>query len=90
MSVYAKKVQSNHPRFNNREIVMAFPGAQDRIPVPNDVVLCNGCNDNISEMEKPEGYLIYLSKREMTQDMPYDIYCFVCLKKYFPKAIIVE
>ena len=85
MPVYAKRVLSSNPRFNNREIVIAAPGIENRIPVPNDVVLCNGCNDNITE-----GYLVYLGKRELTRDEPYDIFCFGCLKKYFPKAIMVE
>lgn len=90
MPVYAKKVQSSNPRFLNREIIVATPMTQDRIPVPNNVVLCCGCNQNIHEMEKPEGYLVYFGKRELQHDRPYDIYCYGCLKNYFPKVIMVE
>jgi len=32
---------------------------------------------------------VYLSKKELKEDLAYDIYCRYCLKKYFPKAIIV-
>lgn len=59
------------------------------IPVPNNVVLCNGCNSNIAETERKEGYLVYLEKRKLDKDQPYDFYCESCVKKYFPKAITV-
>jgi len=97
MPVYAKKALSNHPRFQDRETVVmvpmvgsSYPTEVTRIPIPNNVVLCNGCNQNISEMEKPEGYLVYLGKYQLAKDIPYDIYCSSCLRKYFPKATMVE
>lgn len=96
MPVYAKKVQSNDQRFQGREItVMSANPAygnieQSGIPVPDNVVLCDGCNQNIAEMEKPEGYLVYLSKRDLQQDHPYDIYCSKCLQEYFSEAVMAD
>ena len=83
--VYTKKVQSTDPRFHNRETMTASAGGIDRIPIPDNVVLCNGCNRNVAE-----GYLVYLGKRELKLDQPYDIYCPGCLRKYFPKAVMEE
>jgi len=60
--------------------------------IPDILVLCNGCNRNISEMDNdiiPYGYLIYLGKRELKADRPYDIYCPSCTKQYFPKAEVI-
>jgi len=96
MPVYAKKVKSNDQRFQGREIMVASANPaygnieQSRIPVPNNVVLCGGCNQNISEMETPEGYLVYLSNRELQQDHPYDIFCPDCFHQSFSKAIMVD
>jgi len=85
MPVYAKPIKSSDTRFRGGETVITAPGSESRIPVPDSVVLCNGCNQSVSE-----GYLVYLDKRELKADQPYDIYCRNCLKKYFPKAIIQE
>lgn len=85
MTVYAKKVQSSNPRFQGREIVVGSANyGESRIPIPDSVVLCNGCNQNIEE-----GYLVYLGKRELKADQPYDYYCPDCLKG-FKGAVIVE
>ena len=89
MPVYAKKVQSSHPVFQNRQSIITtgrgLGGEIAVIPVPNDITLCDGCNQNI-----PEGYLVYLGKRELKANQPYDYYCQNCLKSYFKKAIVVE
>ena len=85
--IYAKEVETTDQRFKGRDVVMASSIATSVIPVPDTVVLCNGCNRNIY----PEkGYLVYLSKQELKEDLPYDLYCGSCLKKYFPKAGIVK
>ncbi len=88
MPVYAKKTTSKAKIFQDRETIISSANrgvvTTTRIPVPNDIVLCNGCNRNVEE-----GYLVYLGKRELQQDRPYDVYCGVCLRKYFPKAIMV-
>lgn len=78
--IYAKAVQSSHPTFQNRETVITTSDEVTRIPVPNNITLCDGCNQNIEE-----GYLVYLGKRELKQDRPYDYFCESCLNKYFPK-----
>lgn len=90
--VYAKEVKTTDPRFRGREaLIMSqsptygnVEGA--RIPVPDTVVLCDGCNRNL--YPNP-GYLVYLDKRAMEKDRPYDIYCEDCLKEYFPAAVKV-
>jgi len=89
MLVYAKKVATGAPMFQNRVISVITPDSHTAIPVPNDEVICNGCNGNIHETEAKEGYLIYLGKRELAKNEPYDVYCADCLKSYFPKAIKV-
>lgn len=95
MPVYAKRVKTTDPRFCSRETVLLGTDlssgyrriATARIPIPDSVVLCNGCNSNVAETEKKEGYLIYLNKRELKADRPYDFYCEQCAIRYFPKAI---
>lgn len=81
--VYVKKVQSTDRRFGGRDIVVSSEKGSDVIPVSDTVVLCNSCNKNVYP---DPGYLVYLTKRELTQDLPYDFYCEECIKKYFPKA----
>ena len=85
MPVYARKVTSQHPIFQNRETVITTREITTRIPIPDSITLCDGCNKNI-----PEGYLVYLGKRELKANQPYDYYCADCLKSYFKGAIITE
>lgn len=95
--IYAKMVSTNDPRFGGRvSLIMSqnptYGNVEEaRIPIPNNVVLCNGCNRNLCEVEAPPGYgyLIYLGKRELKADQPYDIYCEGCMREYFPKAQII-
>ena len=87
MPVYAKKVQTTDPRFSGRVNLVigdvgAGPVALSEIPVPDNVVLCNGCNRNLHP-DPGYGYLVYLGKRQLQADAPYDIYCESCLKRYF-------
>ena len=84
MPIYAKQVGSDNKVFYDREIVIAGPELVTRIPVPDRVTLCNGCNRNIDK-----GYLVYLGKRELKANQPYDYYCKDCMEKYFPKYILV-
>lgn len=83
MPIYAKKVTSSHPTFRNRETIIYCEESIAKIPIPDSVTLCDGCNKNIEE-----GYLLYLGKRELKSNQPYDYYCADCLKEYFPKAIV--
>jgi hypothetical protein len=90
MPVYAKKVSTGDSRFAGRATHI-YTGSQgtmlhSAIPIPDNIVLCNGCNSNQAETEKKEVFLIYLGKRELKADQPYDCYCESCLKRYFPKA----
>ena len=82
MLVYARKVQSSNPVFHDRETIIAMDNLVARTPILDAVTLCNGCNQNIKE-----GYLVYLGKRELRANQPYDYYCRDCLDRYFPKAI---
>ena len=84
--IYAKEVETTDQRFKGRDVVISSSIATSTIPVPDAVVLCNSCNRNIY----PEkGFMVYLSKKELKEDLPYDLYCGDCLKRYFPKANIV-
>ena len=87
MAVYKKAVSSTDPRFVGRRIEIFTPHEQATIPVPDVVVLCDGCNGN---QYPKDGYLVYLSKMELKKDLPYDFYCSNCVKEYFPKAILVS
>lgn len=85
MPVYAKQVGTRDSRFAGREMQIITAVSREAIPIPNNVVLCNGCNANVAEGSE-QGYLVYLGKRELKADQPYDFYCEACLKSYFPKA----
>lgn len=85
--IYIKSVNTTDKRFIGRA-TQVFAGGQtgiaySSIPVPDTTVLCDGCNRNLCP---GVGYLVYLSKRELTKDQPYDIFCEDCVRKYFPKA----
>lgn len=86
MPVYAKKVSTTNRRFTGRATTIGsvLDGVPNitRIPVEDTVVLCNGCNQNL---HPGDGFLVYLGKRELKADQPYDVYCPGCLKRYFPK-----
>jgi len=85
--IYARQVSTTGQRWAGRATIIATADEVERIPVPDDVVLCNGCNCNLH----PEpGYMVYLDKRELKADRPYDVYCLSCLKQYFPKYQLVE
>lgn len=93
--VYIKKVSTTDKRFGNRAIEVCVGSTpigdvklpHSSIPVPDTVVLCNGCNNNVYP---GSGYLVYLGKRELDKDLPYDFYCDKCTHKYFPKATLVS
>ena len=80
MSIYVKEVSTKDQRFTDREVVMWTREGRDATPVPDTVVVCDGCNENIYP---GSGYLVYLNKRELLKDQPYDFYCEACLKEYF-------
>lgn len=90
--VMFKKVTTSDPRFHNKAIRIISEDEEVSIPVPDDVVLCGGCNENIHDPEKDEciGYLIYTSKQGVQQDAPYDVFCESCFKEFFPKAMEIS
>jgi len=45
--VYAKEVETTDQRFKDRDIIVDNQVERKVIPVPDTVVLCNGCNRNI-------------------------------------------
>jgi len=87
MPVYKRLVKTTDQRFGNRSINIYTSKEAASIPVPDTIVLCDGCNENIYPKD---GYLIYLGKRELNKDLPYDFYCSNCANKYFPDAILVS
>ena len=90
MPVYVREVSTKAPIFKGREITVASSAGSSTIPVPDSVVLCDGCNENIAAIEDGRGFLIYLSKADLRANRPYDFYCRSCLKKYFPKVTLVD
>lgn len=87
MPVYKKLVKTTDPRFAGRSIDIFTPKERTSIPVPDIHVICDGCNGNIYP---DDGYLVYLSKRELDKDLPYDFYCSNCVEEYFPEAVLVS
>lgn len=85
--VYAKEVETNSPRFCNKKINISYGQHQSIVNIPDHIVVCNGCNKNL--FPNP-GYLVYLGKRDLDHDHPYDIYCKECLGMYFPKVKYVD
>jgi len=88
MTVYAKATKRSDPIFHGRVQTIAtlkddlsIGEVVSQTPIPDSVTLCNGCNENVAD-----GYLVYLSKANLTANHPYDYYCEVCLDRYFPKA----
>ena len=89
MPIYAKQVGSDNQVFHNRSTQIYANDGEGEIatsvaPIPNHVTPCNGCNQNIEQ-----GYLVYLGKKELKANQPYDYYCKDCMEKYFPKYILV-
>jgi len=95
MTVYIKKVSTRDQRFKNRmTTIVGFASGRahvTNIAVPDAEVLCNSCNRNIHrELEETFGWLVYLSKTALQANIPYDVYCESCVKRLFPKAVVVE
>jgi len=84
MTVYVREVSSVEPRFQGRSITITGESLVTTIPVPNTVVLCNGCNQNIYPNNT---YLVYLSKNDVKMDRPYDCYCWDCIQKHWKKNV---
>lgn len=85
--VYVRKVSTTDKRFKNRHIWIVSGSEIDLIPVDDEVVVCNGCNDNLFP---GDGYLVYLSKEDLKLDRPYDLYCFECLYQFFKHSEVIE
>jgi len=98
--VFVKKIATDNQRFTGRATHIYTAGDhglehEHSIPVPDTVVLCNGCNQNLYKEPTPDdpepgyGYLVYLDKRSLAKDQAYDIYCNGCRLRYFPKAKVI-
>jgi len=81
--VYYKVISSKSPRFQGRTVCIFSPTDGTLISVPDTVVLCGGCNKN---MYPEDVYAVYLGKRDLREDIIYDVYCGLCLERLFPKA----
>jgi len=67
--------------YKNREVTIQSDDSITTIPVPDDHVLCNGCNTNIY----PENSWL-MEYKDGDKWFTYDIYCFECRDKYFPNS----
>jgi len=85
--IFIRRVSTKDPRFRGRSILLDFREGPEIILVPDEDVVCNGCNRNIYP---DDGFLVYLDKWALKNDLPYDIYCESCVKRYFRKAREVE
>lgn len=75
-------IPSTHPMFRGRAttIMSASPGEAvnvHRIPVPDTVVLCDGCNQN--QYPNPVDAVFI-------DGQLHDVYCTPCRERYFPDA----
>ena len=68
--------------YRNRTVDIISEEDQVSIPIPDDEVLCNGCNDNIYPNN---GWM--MEYKDEDKWMTYDIYCETCQAKYFPDAL---
>jgi hypothetical protein len=89
MAVFYKVVPTvNNPEFKGRSIgVGSFDNETiniTSIPVPDEDVICNGCNGNI--YPEPANQ-IFLSRLDVKNNHVYDVYCDKCRNEYFPKAV---
>lgn len=80
-------IPTTDPMFSNRGVTVYGGGGtgdmklQSYTPVPDTVVLCNGCNANLYPRECSA---VYFDGRL------YDVYCWRCRERYFPKAVREE
>lgn len=82
MTVYARKIETTDDIFKNKQIVVSSFDAEGNEDIlhsnslPDNIVLCNGCNGNIY----PEyGFMVYLDEEQLRQNQPYDVYHEDCL-----------
>lgn len=88
--VFCRGVSTSDARFRDRATVISSGGDMvARIPVPDSVVLCNGCNQNVAEGSEV-GFLIYLDAEDLAEDRAYDFYCGQCVQRLFPEAECVD
>lgn len=88
--VIARPILTTDPRFARRACEIYSAGETVRIPMPDTLVLCNGCNANVHETTNQEGFLVYLDHNDLRLDLPYDFYCQGCLERLFPTAQILD
>jgi len=81
-----KLVPRNSQFFQNRKIAIMSFGKRDirEISIPNNLILCDICND---EIKTSKIMLLFLSKRDK---QPYGTLCLTCKKKYHSKVKIVN
>ena len=71
MTVYLKKISTKADIFKNKRIEIFSTDYSNIINVPDNIVICNGCNQNIYP---EDGVMVYIDKEHLDQDLPYDIY----------------
>ena len=87
--IYAKKIPTNDKMFENRAITIVTQSDSGfdmtKIPVPDDCKMCDSCNRNVIDEEY--GYLIYTSKSNLDNGMPWGFQCTKCAAELKPKYI---
>ena len=79
-----RTISTSHPMFQNRNTKiysMESKGSmklQSQTPIPDEVVLCDGCNSNLHPGDCDAVYI---------DGELYDVYCQQCRKSYFPQAV---
>ena len=83
--------------YRNRTVDVISENDSVSIPIPDDEVICNACNENIypnngwmMEYKDTEGIPSFVDSDIEDNDdegwKTYDIYCETCQEKYFPDA----
>jgi len=79
---YLRPCQASDKRFVGRDITVSGDGFDSVIPVPDGLVLCDACNQEIEA-----GFLLYLGDEELAADQPYGAFCSACCRDYYSEAV---
>ena len=80
--LYIKKISSKDEMFSERKLFIIGADSSidiSRCDIPSELVLCDACNTNIYPND---GYLIYTSKSNYKNNLPWGIVCEKCIKNF--------
>ena len=78
---YIKRVSRNDPMFQNRVIAVISANSKTAIPVPDQLIVCDGCND---EIKTDQISLLVLDSHV------WGAICEKCRRNYHKKLPIIE